>query len=219
MHWGYTCRKDGCSSAFVNRVGGLICTAAVGVVLSLGTAKNAAAMSEQLVWIEHIVSSTTLKGAVFTEFLIIDDRTLLEAVRKERPQDAVINAHFALEKGASILSSSSPEKLDSNVNYLPLDFEVAFSKPGVFMGKIELEVQLGDRTLVDAQHFWVRYDGITSSFISYMEYVDGRLREAVPIKADPFANLEEGDVPGEGIRGPHECDTKRGLNRGPRCGL
>src|SRR5690349_6852268 len=132
MHWGYTCRKDGRSSAFVKGVGGAICASAVAAVLSLGTAKNAAAMSEYLVWIEHLVASTTPNGAVFTEFLIIDDRTLLDALRQERAEDAVINAHFAIEKGASIVSSSPSEDLDPNVNYLPLDVAVSFSKPGVF---------------------------------------------------------------------------------------
>jgi hypothetical protein len=217
MHW-VSCRKDRHRSAFFRGVAVKLCAIALGTALAVGVAKNAAAMSEYLVWIEHVVTSTTANRAVFTEFLIVDDRTLLEAMREGSSDDAVVNASFGIENGASILSFSPPEKLGENENYLPLDVEVSFSRPGVFMGHVELAIQLGDRTLVETQHFWVRHDGITSSFISYLEYIEGRRREAVPIKADP-ANIEDGDVPGEGIKGPHECDPNRGTNWGARCGF
>jgi hypothetical protein len=206
-------------SARFRRLAGLFCATAAGAISSLVSPTNAYATSELLVRIEHVVGSTASDGAVFTDFLIIDDQTLLEALRQEGSKEALINVQYAIEPGASIVSFSPPQKLEENVNYLPLDAGISFSRSGVFMGKVELEIQLGDSTLVDSQHFWIRHDGVTSSFISYLEYVEGRSRAAIPIKADPSANLEEGDIPGEGIKGPHECDPKRGTNRGARCGL
>jgi hypothetical protein len=185
-----------------------------GLIGTTGTTTDVRANSPLLVKMEGYVSSETSKGAVFTEMLIVNQQTLLEELRADSPSDPVVNVVFTIERGASVLAFAPPQRLERYTNYLPLDVAISFSKEGVFMGKMELEVQFEDYSMLDTQSFWISHTSEGNKFISYLEYVEGREQELQATRTDaPQRNLPKV----RGVKGPFECSEALGTAWHTRC--
>jgi hypothetical protein len=174
----------------------------IGIAAILGGGHRAQAMSEETIHIEQFVNTDAGDGSLFTEMLIYDEDTWIASFAERAAEPIIVDAIILMEDGATVLSFTPSQILDTDARYIPFDFEVQFSTSGVFAGKMELAYQLGDQTLLQNHHFWISHDDAGSAYISNAEYLN-RLRAAIkPLPSDPNANLEPDDVPGESVVSP-----------------
>ena len=183
--------------------------------LALSMASTATASSRpDGVGFETYVKSRNATDAVVT-VVIIYEHEFLPLVR-QATQSAVPRADIAIDargkahvgqggKGAEI-------HLDPDNNYVEYDVPLSFDGPGVFPVLLDLDIELEGRVMRRSHGFWVKHDGADTTLVSFTEYARFQQDHAERVPSDPTKNLEEGDVPGVGVRAPTEPET------GPRCG-
>ena len=151
------------------------------------------AMSEWLINLEPYVKEASFDRAIMSHVLVYDH----SGFGQEEPGQ--ISASFEIENGASILSDFTPQMIPQDEYYLPIDMELGFSEPGVFMGSIIVEVQFGQHQILERRYFWIQHTEADTVLISYDEYLKRQRLEAESRRKppEPYLNLEADDVPGE----------------------
>lgn len=197
-------RKFGLSaSSHIPLIGSLLLSA-------LTSADEALATSEETIRIEEFVSAEASSATTLTQMLIYEEGSWLASLQTSESSPVRVNAHFALEDGASAVYFTPNAELDLDVGYAPIDLDLRFDRTGVFAGKMQLEFLVAGRSIIHNKHFWMSRDELGTALISHREYTARRRAQIQPIASDPTANLEPDDVPGESTFAPEFSNCKGG---------